>query len=252
MKLLLSRFVVAVVVLMEGSLFAQKNDREYPCHWAAGRIVIDGRADEAAWKAAQPISRFEMLWLKEPRKPETKTTARLLWDRDFLYFFAEMEDSDLYADETENDADLWLNDVFELFFKPSTNHAGYYEFQVNPTGAVLDLFIPRRNAGGLKRFIKAQDFHIEAKVRLDGTLNLWSDRDKGWTVEGRIPWKDFHQTGGRPKPDDVWTFHLARYDYSVGLEHGVDSTSTANLSRYNYHWYEDFNPIRFVGPTKDR
>jgi hypothetical protein len=48
----------------------------------------------------------------------------------------------------------------------------------------MDMFIPRRNAGGYARFIKDGDFHIEAKVQLRGTLNK-ADKDKGWSVEGR-------------------------------------------------------------------
>ena len=238
---------LVILFLLIGAL-AHADDREYPCRWASGEIKLDGVADEEAWKGAEPIDRFGMAWMAEPREPKTSTTARLLWDRDFLYFFAEMEDTDLYADELEDDGDLWLNDVFELFFKPSPKHPGYYEFQVNPSGAVLDMFLPRRSAGGLKRFIRGQDFHVEAKVKLDGTMNVWSDTDKGWTVEGRIPWSDFHKTGGRPAPDEVWTFHLARYDYSVDLDNGVDSSSTALISKYNFHWHEDYDPIRFVGP----
>ncbi len=241
-----------VMALIAGNAPAQDESREYPCNWTTEKITIDGLADEAAWKAAKPIDQFGMAWAKEPREPETKTVARLLWDRDFLYFFAEMEDSDLYADETEHDGDLWLNDVFELFFKPSPKHPGYYEFEFNPNGAILDMFLPRRAAGGLKRFIREQDFHIDVKVNLKGTLNQWADQDEGWTVEGRIPWTDFHKTGGRPKPDEVWTFHAARYDYSVDLEHGVDSTSSALLSKYNFHYHEDYDPIRFIGPSDDQ
>ena len=32
----------------------------YECRWATGPIEIDGRADEAAWKAAQVIDRFTL------------------------------------------------------------------------------------------------------------------------------------------------------------------------------------------------
>ena len=49
----------------------------------------------------------------------TATTAKLLWDREYLYFFADMEDADLFADITEHDGNLWNNDVFELFFRPA-------------------------------------------------------------------------------------------------------------------------------------
>ncbi|TXT28825.1 MAG: hypothetical protein FD138_2513, partial [Planctomycetota bacterium] len=98
-----------------------------------------------------------------------------------MYFVGEMVDADLYADVTEHDGDTWNNDVFELFFKPAESRPGYYEFQVNAKNTVFDMFLPRR--GHVARFRRADEFHIESKVVLDGTLNEWTDRDKGWSVE---------------------------------------------------------------------
>src|SRR5688500_10642977 len=61
------------------------------CRWAVTPPVIDGRLDEAVWQHAQVITSFQSAWLPEGhRKPPTSTKARLLWDRDYLYFSAEM------------------------------------------------------------------------------------------------------------------------------------------------------------------
>jgi hypothetical protein len=142
----------------------------FECRWTDGPIKIDGKADEPAWKHAQVIDQFYQPWLgKNARWARTATSAKLLWDREHLYFFADMEDADLYADVKDHDGMTWDNDVFELFFKPADDRPGYYEFQVNAAGTVMDLFLPRRGAGGYKRFIKDGDFHIEAKVQLRGT-----------------------------------------------------------------------------------
>ncbi len=226
---------------------------EYECRWADSRIVIDGKADDAAWKHAQVIDKFALPWLREnKRPPRTATKARLLWDRENLYFLAEMEDTDLYADVKEHDGITWENDVFELFFKPADDKPGYYELQVNAAGTVMDMFIPRRGSGGYRRYIKDGDFHIEAKVQLDGTLNKWTDKDKGWTVEGRIPWRDFLRTGGRPAVDEKWKFALCRYDYSVDFE-GPDLSTCAPLSSLAYpdfHHFEDYAVLKFLGPDE--
>jgi glucose/arabinose dehydrogenase len=225
----------------------------FECRWTEGPITIDGKADEEAWKHAQVIDHFYLPWLgKDARPARTATRAKLLWDREYLYFFAEMEDTDLYADVTEHDGETWNNDVFELFFKPAEDRPGYYEFQVNAAGTVLDMFLPRRGAGGYGRFKKDGDFHVEAKVHLEGTLNKWTDRDTGWSVEGRIPWRDFFRTGGRPGPGERWKFALCRYDYSVDFEGPELSTCAPLKSKAfpDFHHFEDYATLTFVGPDR--
>ena len=144
------------------------------------------------------VENFRLPWLPGAPPSRARTTARLLWDREWLYFLAELTDTEVTAEVREHDGPMWENDVFELFLKPSEKHAGYYEFEVNPFGAVLDAFFPTekswRDPGQLHR----DPFHVEAKVVVHGTLNEPGDRDTGWTVEGRIPWSDFNHTGGRP------------------------------------------------------
>jgi glucose/arabinose dehydrogenase len=224
----------------------------WECRWADSPITIDGKADEEAWKHAEVIDQFSLPWLgKDARPARTATRARLLWDREYLYFFADMEDSDLFAIEKEHDGVTWEDDVFELFFKPAEDKPGYYEFQVNAAGTVMDMFLPRRGAGGYRRFKKDGDFHIDPKVRLRGTLNKWQDRDQGWSVEGRIPWKDFLRTGGRPEPGAHWKFALCRYDYSVDFE-GPELSTCAPLEGPfpNFHQFEHYATLTFVGPKK--
>ena len=227
--------------------------KPHECRFTEWPITIDGKADEKVWESAEIIENFSLPWLgKEARPAKTATKARLLWDLDNLYFFSEMVDSDLYADVTEHDGDTWNNDVFELFFKPADNKPGYYEFQVNAKNTVFDMFLPRR--GHVARFRSAQDFHLESKVVLDGTLNNWTDRDKGWSVEGKIPWRDFIKTGGRPAIDEVWKFVLCRYDYCIDFETFDLSWSSPKSSKphADFHRWEDYSELKFIGPEKSQ
>ncbi len=215
------------------------------CRWATARLKIDGVPDEIVWDKAQLISEFAVFWDK--RKPKTDTKARLLWDAQALYFCAEMEDSDLYADVTRHNGMTWLNDVFELFFKPAADKTLYYEFQVNAANTRLELLLPSRGAGGYMRFAPLTDLGMEHAVKLQGTLNKWEDKDTGWMVEGRIPWKAFDAAGGRPKAGDKWRFALCRYDYSVAFER-TETSSSAPLTVADFHRYEDYGELTFVGP----
>jgi hypothetical protein len=219
--------------------------RAAECRRASGPIQIDGVLDEPAWKKAPVLSAFSVYWLG--RKAKTATKARLLWDEKNLYFAAEMEDADLYADVKEYNGITWENDVFELFFKPSPTKLAYYEFQVSARNTHLEMFLPSRGAGGYRRFGGVPPLGMESAVKLDGTLNNWRDRDRGWTVEGRIPWTAFKDTGGRPHPGDRWRFALCRYDYSVAFER-PELSSTAPLTQPDFHRYEDYGELTFVGP----
>ena len=215
------------------------------CRWAAGNIALDGRDDEPSWRTAETIGDFRPHWLD--RKALTATRAKLLWNDDGLYFFAEMDDADLYADVVEPDGMAWLNDVFELFFKPSDERLGYYEFQVNAANTPLDMYLPSRGAGGYGRFAREREFHLRSAVALRGTLGDWSDADDGWSVEGFLPWDDFAPSGGKPAAGAQWRFALCRYDYSVAFE-SPELSSSAPLTKPDFHRYEDYGLLEFVGP----
>lgn len=223
---------------------------ELECRWATGPVEIDGKGDEPAWAGAQVVEDFQMPWLAPgaavPALPAVR--ARLLWDRDYLYFLAEIEDADLQAVVHEHDGHVWEDDAFELFFRPSPSKPGYYEFEVNPLNTTLDMYLPSVNAGGYDKHRSNGAFHFKTAVTLRGTLNDPADRDSGWTVEGRLPWRDFLRTGGRPEPGEVWTCNLAHVNKTRGQE-GWGLTSAAPLTQPNFHQIEHYRPIRFVGPA---
>lgn len=212
------RRALALVVLGGCATSSAPAPRTFECRW--GTVSVDGRLDD--WKA--PEIAFDVPW--EGRAASTSTRARLLWDREFLYFSAEMEDVEIKALPREHDGRLWDNDVFELFLRPKDK---YFEFQVDAAGQILDLLLPNDDRG---------DFHVEAVVARTGT---------GWSVEGRIPWRDFARTGGRPEPGDVWGVNLSRYDYTGDR---FELSSAAPLGAPSFHRVEDYASLRFVGPPR--
>lgn len=221
--------------------------RAAECRWRSDLLRIDGVLNEKAWDDADVLENFAVYWQKRPARSATQ--ARLLWDDKYLYFSAEMEDFDLYADIKERNGMTWTNDVFELFFKPAKDKLIYYEFQVNALNTPLELLLPSRGAGGYQRFGPETRLGIESAVRLKGTLNKWDDKDVGWSVEGRIPWTAFEPSGGRPKIGDRWRFALCRYDYSSAFE-SPELSSTAPLTVPNFHHYEDYGELTFVEKGK--
>ena len=220
----------------------------WECRFTDKPPVIDGKPDDVAWKQRRSLTIFAWRGLALQIKSRAQRPKRgLLWDHDFLYFFTEMQDVDIYADITQHQGQIWENDVFELFFKPANDKTAYYEFEVSPNNTTLELFFPSRGAGAYRRFKEVTHIKMETAVQVHGTINNFQDRDESWSVEGRIPIRDMQLADGPPKAGQSWKFSLCRFDYSTGLDK-PEQTSCAPLTRPDFHRYEDFATLKFVGP----
>jgi lysophospholipase L1-like esterase len=203
--------------------------------------TLDGKPDEPEWAKAQPIKSFGAFWSGQlPKKPHE---ARIMWDDQAMYFYAELPDNYLKAYGKKRNDTLWNGDVFELFFKPSKDKDPYYELQANPLGLILELPFPRRGYSFEELAAKPHQ-GMEVAVHVDGDLANPGKTDKKWTVEGRLPWKMFDFAGGKPNPGDIWQFQLSYYDYGPpGTE--PELGSCAPLTVPNYHRFEDYAGLRF-------
>ncbi len=221
--------------------------REAECRWTDQAPTIDGRLDDPAWKTAAVIDRFPSFWSKTDPGAAHATKTRILWDRDALYYAAEMTDSDVRAFGTKHNDHLWNGDVFELFFKPSRDRPEYFEFEVNPRSALFEAsFLTRFNP--TEAFETSRPLGMAAVAVVNGTLDQPADTDVGWMVEGKIPWSAFAPTFARPEAGEAWTFALCRYNY-----YGPDQTppilmSSAPLTQPSFHRFEDYGRLQFLGP----
>ncbi len=215
------------------------------CRWTEHPPVLDGKLDDPAWRRAVVIDYFPAFW--NHHNPGALTKAWLLWDQDALYFAARMVDRELRSVGDRHNDELWNGDVFELFFKPDANAPSYYEFEVNPKAALLELAIPRAPFDFHKLALTPPLGAVVA-VGVSGTLNHPGDVDHGWVVEGKIPWNAFVATGGRPRPGAVWRFALCRYDYGPEGTTKPQLTSSAPLSQPNFHLTSDYGWLIFHGP----
>jgi hypothetical protein len=218
--------------------------RQAVCRWANKPPLLDGKLDDACWRQAQVIDRFASYWSKTPR---AGTRAFLVWDDDAIYYAATMTDTEVRAFGTKRNDTLWEGDVFELFLKPSAARPEYFEFQGNPRGVVFEMAFPRRGRYP-ESFNNAPLLGTKAVAVIDGTLDHPGDKDKGWSIEGRIPWTAFALTGAKPKPGDSWLFAICRYDYGREGTKPVNMSS-APLTQLNFHRYEDYGTLRFEGPA---
>jgi len=140
-------------------------------------LVIDGALDESAWERAEA---FGLVIPVTHQEPISKTEARLLWDKDYLYVGFKAYDKDIWSYFTERDSTTCNEDVLEVFIKPDIDKECYYNFEINALNTVYDAFNLKRNAGGPDhhRWSRWNCQGLKSAVTIKGTLNDPTDIDE--------------------------------------------------------------------------
>jgi glucose/arabinose dehydrogenase len=235
--------VLALTVSMVARCAAQEHPVRFECRWTDQPPIIDGAANDPAWSRATVIDDFGQPWVPGAPRVQEGTKVRLLWDREWIYFVAEMEDRAVSRVQREHDGPVWEDDAFEIFLRPSKNHAGYFEFEVSPGGSIVDAFFRTAESWRTPAELRRDKFHLDAKTTIHQSGG--DGRPQGWTAEGRIPWSDFNLAGGRPAPDEVWSLNLARVN---GPDPMSELSTIAPLTKPSFHRADEYVPLRFVGP----
>ena len=218
--------------------------RYYMCHRPAEPIIIDGRLDEPSWKKVYWSEDFVNIDGKRRPKPRFKTRAKMLWDDQYFYFGAEIEEPHVWATLTARDSIIYQDNDFEIFIDPDGDSHNYYELEINALNTVWDLFLvkPYRDGGPA---IHGWDIKgLKTAVYVDGTLNNPADQDKGWSVEIAIPWEALIEAAPykkKPGPGDQWRVNFSRVEYQTVVENGVyakmkDKRTGRPLPEYNWTW----------------
>jgi hypothetical protein len=250
------RLAMCVSMLLSGNglrnCHAEFAPRSFELRRATEPPVIDGQTDESVWQTAQEIDEF-FAYQSGGEPAAAKTSARLLWDDEFLYVALEMFDADIRpssvtASQTGRDARLFLGDVIELFVREDRESPRYYEFEWSPkAGDVFDARFDERKFGP-----PGTDWNTDiiSAVSVEGTINDASDLDTLWTVESSIPLSAF----GPVSAGSEWTFTFARYDYfnpTSSDEQLMTSTiGDPDLPQAGFatgfHTYELYDDLQFV------
>lgn len=223
---------------------AQDSARRYVCHRTPVPPTVDGRLDETSWQRATWSEPFIDILGDTAPAPPLRTRVKLMWDAEFLYIGAELEEPHLWATLTARDAVIYQDDDFEVFIDPDGDTYNYYEIEINAFGTVWDLFLvkPYREGGPA---INAWDIAgLKSAVVLDGTINDPSDRDAGWTVELAIPWRVLAEAapeGRRPRHGETWRFNFSRVDWDLDIVDSAyakrrDPTTGRPLAEHNWVW----------------
>jgi len=241
--------------MLVGALSAQP--KQYECHRAASSLKIDGHLDDAAWSKAAWTDAFVDIVGEDHPAPRFQTRMKMLWDDEYLYIGAELEEPDVWATLTVHDSVIFRDNDFEVFINPTGDGLRYFEFEINALNTGWDLFLDKPYKQGGKADNSWEMPGYKSAVAIDGTLNDPRDRDKGWSVELALPWSAFIERSGkgRPNPGDEWRVNFSRVEWQTRVVDGkyekVRGTKEDNWvwspqGVVNMHVPEKWGVVRFL------
>ena len=251
-----------LIAFLAAGLFAQDQPKSYDCPKATSPVRIDGKLDDAAWKAAPWTDFFVDIEGAAKPLPRYKTRAKMLWDDEYFYVAAEMEEPHVWATLTEHDSVIFRDNDFEVFIDPNGDTLEYYEFEINALNTGWDLFLDKPYRHGGKASNAWEIPGLKTAVHIDGTLNNPADKDRGWSVELAFPWKVLAEHAHKPAPPrngDEWRVNFSRVQWQINIVDGkyekVPKTKEDNWvwspqGLINMHVPEKWGRVRFV--TRDQ
>lgn len=215
--------------------------KTYVVHKISQPIIVDGKAEELDWKNAKFTEEF--IDIEGVKIPSQTTKVKMLWDTEFLYVYAKLDEEHIWGDITKRDAVIFYNNDFEVFISPSNDSHNYGEIEINALGTVWDLVLNKPYNVGGKPKNKWNLNALKSQVHIEGTLNNADDIDKYWSVEMAIPLDAFAELKNRPKVKpkngEQWRVNFSRVHWDFDLNNGRYSRKKENdkfLPEYNWVW----------------
>ncbi|MHC0446931.1 carbohydrate-binding family 9-like protein [Flavobacterium sp. 3-218] len=237
---LLSLAVFFVALMGYAQSEKEVTPKSYIAYKTSKEIVIDGDEADKAWEKASWTTPF--VDIEGVETPKYKTQVKMLWDDNYYYILAKMEEPHVWANLKQRDTIIFYNNDFEVFIDPDNDTHNYYELEINALNTAWDLFI---NKPYREKNTVLNDWNIDglkSAVKVHGTLNNPSDIDKGWTLEIAIPWsvyKTSYFDNIVPK-DKFWKVNFSRVNWQHDIVDGKYERKKDKegkfLPEYNWVW----------------
>jgi len=239
--------ITGLVFIFSARIIYSSDADGYVCHRRAGEICLDGKIDEKAWDGKQVVARF---WKsKDKGTPRYQTVVYATWDDEALYIAARMDDDDVVGYLANRDDPVYNEDAFEVFLLPNPANQFVFEFEFSPRSIIFDGLnrrLPDNQSGYRGETSRGWNaVGLECKANVLGTLNNFTDRDKGWVVEVKIPFSALKSVVAKPKPGDKWKITFARCESSVYLDE-VEWSASVPLAKYGcWENYDEWQWMEF-------
>ncbi|MEP5363176.1 MAG: carbohydrate-binding family 9-like protein [Reichenbachiella sp.] len=218
--------------------------QQYVCSSSIGELKIDGILTEEEWGHAEWTNDFVDIEGDKKPKPTYRTRAKMLWDDQYFYVAAEIEEPHLWATYDQRDAVIYHENDFEVFIDPDGDTHQYYELEINALGTVWDLLLIKPYRDGAPAIDAWDIAGLKKGIKLNGTLNNPSDSDAGWTVELAMPWSILNEAapnGKNPEAGDTWRINFSRVNWQTegtgtGYKKKINPETNQPYPEFNWVW----------------
>jgi len=196
---------------------------DYICYRTSTPHTIDGLITETDWHNVSWSEYFVDIEGRLKPEPAYKTRMKMLWDTNFLYIAAELEEPNVWATLTKRESIIFNDNDFEVFIDPDGDTHNYVEFEMNALNTQWDLMLlkPYRDSPRQNVVISNWNFNgVKSAVLVDGTINNSNDIDKGWTLEIAIPLvalSELSTTGKIPVEGEQYRIDFSRVEWTVDV-----------------------------------
>lgn len=234
--------LLCCLVVILGTATGVSAQRHYICYYTAEKPVIDGAGKERAWQQAPWTDDYVDIEGDLKPLPVFRTRTKLLWDKEYLYIYAELQEPDLWGTLRQHDAIIYQDNDFEVFIDPDNDTHDYFELEFNALNTEMDLFLDKPYRNGGKALLSWDAQGLRSAVQIRGTLNKPGDTDQGWSVEMAIPLQSVGFWGSRPPRDSsMWRINFSRVEWDRDVKGGqyiprIDPATGRRLPEHNWVW----------------
>ncbi|DBA04936.1 TPA: hypothetical protein N0F65_006938 [Lagenidium giganteum] len=217
-------------------------------HTAPGAITIDGKLDEAAWGDVAWTDAFmDIEGPAHSPQPWFATRVKMRYDNEFLYVGAHLEETSVWANQTQRNTVVFHDNDFEVFVDPTGSTHWYKEFEVNALNTTWNLLLnkPYRNGGG-ENSTRVDPEHgfdmfgkgMKSAVYMEGKPNDPAANLTYWTVEVALPLKELAKYTPAvvpPAPNSFWRINFSRVEWWTKIVNG-HYEKLPNKAEENWVW----------------
>lgn len=208
------------------SLFTEP--KSYTLYRASAPLSMDGELNEKSWLNAPWTEYFIDIEGDLKPAPAYKTRVKMLWDMDFLYVAAELEEPHLWANKQPEKDIIFRDNVFKIFIDPDNNVNDDFEIQINPQNKMLFLIMNKPYRDGGTPVTGWNPIGYKSGVKLLGTINNSGDTDKGWIAEIAIPLAALKFDPLNAKQNTNFRINFLRTNFDFIVKDGVYSKAMDN------------------------